>query len=397
MMQPTPTTPTDSRPALPRAVLWLGLVSLATDAASEMIYPLMPLFLTTILGAGAGFVGVIEGAAEATASLLKLWSGRIADRARRKKPLTLFGYGISSILRPLAGLAVAPWMILAVRVGDRVGKGLRSSPRDALLAEVTPPEQRGRAFGFHRSMDNAGAVIGPALATLLLLGHFSLRAVFLFAVIPGALAMLALAAGVREPDAPAVPAQTTTTSSAPPARGYTAYLIAVGLFALGNSTDAFLLLRAGALGVEAHLIPVLWMLHNLVRASLTTVGGALSDRVGRRKLIIGGWTLYAACYLGFGLANRAWQVWLLMAAYGLYYSLVEGTEKALVVDLAGAGRRGWAFGRYYAVIGLCALPASFVFGAAVESYGARVPFTVSAGLAMVAALVLALWVPEPRR
>jgi MFS family permease len=373
-------------------------VSLATDAASEMIYPLMPLFLTTVLGAGAGFVGVIEGAAEATASLLKLWSGRIADGARRKKPLTLVGYGISSILRPLAGLAVAPWMILAVRVGDRVGKGLRSSPRDALLAEVTAPDQRGRAFGFHRSMDNAGAVIGPALATLLLLGHFSLRAVFLLAVLPGALAMLALAAGVREPNAPAAADRTSPTSSAAaPAPGFTAYLIAVGLFALGNSTDAFLLLRAGALGIDAHLIPIVWMLHNLVRASLTTVGGALSDRIGRRKLIITGWTLYALCYLGFGLADRAWQGWLLMAAYGLYYSLVEGTEKALVVDLAGAGRRGWAFGRYYAVIGLAALPASFAFGAAVERYGARVPFTAAAALAMVAASVLALWVPEPSR
>ncbi len=373
------------------------MVSLATDAASEMIYPLLPLFLTTVLGASASFVGVVEGAAEATASLLKLWSGKIADRVHRRKPLTIFGYGISSALRPLAALATAPWMILLVRVGDRVGKGLRSSPRDALLADATPPDQRGRAFGFHRAMDNAGAVIGPLAATLLLLGHFSLRAVFFFAAIPGALAMLALTSGVRETRRDPPVAASTVGDQTPVAPGFTAYLFAVGLFALGNSTDAFLLLRAQSLGIDVRLIPILWMMHNAVRAALTTFGGALSDRLGRRKVIIAGWSLYSLCYLGFGLADRAWQGWVLFAAYGLYYSLVEGSEKALVVDLAGSGKRGIAFGRYYAVIGLAALPASFAFGMAVERLGPRVPFTIAASLAMAAALVLAQWVPEPRR
>jgi MFS family permease len=378
--------------------LWLGVVSLATDAASEMIYPLLPLFLTTVLGAGAGFVGLIEGAAEATASLLKLYSGRLADRAARKKPLTVLGYSISSTLRPLAAFATAPWMILVVRVGDRIGKGIRSTPRDALLAEVTPIDQRGRAFGFHRAMDNAGAVIGPIAATLLVLGHFSLRAVFFLAAIPGALAMLALVAGVREPERPA---PTTPSAAAAPAApgppGFAAYLIAVGLFAVGNSTDAFLLLRAQALGVSAKWIPILWMMHNAVRASLSTLGGALSDRLGRRRLIITGWSLYALCYLAFGVADRGWQAWALFAVYGLYYALVEGTEKAFVVDLVGAGARGLAFGRYYAVVGLAALPASFGFGIAIERFGARATFTTAAALAMAAALVLAQWVPEPRR
>jgi MFS family permease len=382
---------------LPRAVLWLGIVSLATDAASEMIYPLMPLFLTTVLGASGSFIGLIEGSAEATASLLKLWSGKLADRARHRKPLTLLGYGISSTLRPLAGLATAPWMILAVRLGDRVGKGIRSSPRDALLAEVTSPAQRGRAFGFHRAMDNAGAVIGPITATLLLLGHFSLRSVFLLAAIPGALAMVALAAGVREPEREITARPPNSAPQTSSTRGFRAYLVAVGLFAIGNSTDAFLLLRAQSLGVDPKLIPLLWMMHSGVKAALSTLGGALSDRLGRRRLIVSGWSLYALCYLGFGLADRPWQIWALFAAYGLYYAMVEGTEKALVVDLVGAGARGWGFGRYYAVVGLAALPASFAFGVAIDRFGARATFTTAAALAMAAALILASWVPEPLR
>jgi MFS family permease len=385
-------------PRLPRTVLWLGVVSLATDAASEMIYPLMPLFLTTVLGAGASFVGLVEGAAEATASLLKLWSGKLADRAQQRKPLTVLGYGISSALRPLAAFATAPWMILAVRVGDRVGKGIRSSPRDAILADITPIAQRGRAFGFHRAMDNAGAVIGPILATLLLLGHFRLRTIFFMAAIPGALAMLALLAGVREPERePRVAAVEGDTPPVPIHRGFKPYLVAVGLFAVGNSTDAFLLLRAHTLGVEAQQLPLLWMMHSLVRASLSTLAGSLSDRLGRRKLIIAGWSLYATCYLAFGVADREWHAWALFALYGLYYALVEGSEKALVADLVGAGARGLAFGRYHAVVGLAALPASFGFGLAVERLGSRATFTTAAGLAMAAALVLASAVPEPRR
>jgi MFS family permease len=381
---------------LPRAVLWLGVVSLATDAASEMIYPLLPLFLTSVLGAGAGFVGLVEGAAEATASLLKLYSGRLADRVSRRKPLTILGYGISSMLRPLVAFATAPWMILVVRVGDRVGKGIRSSPRDALLADVTPIDQRGRAFGFHRAMDNTGAVIGPIAASLLVFCHFSLRAVFLCAAVPGVLAMLALIAGVREPDR-APPSRSDAADPPAPGGAFTAYLVAVGLFAVGNSTDAFLLLRAQSLGVDARWIPILWMMHSAVRASLSTLGGALSDRLGRRRLIIGGWSLYALCYVAFGIADRAWHMWALFAVYGLYYALVEGTEKALVVDLVGPAARGRAFGRYYAVVGLAALPTSFAFGLAIERFGARVTFTTAAAVAMAAALILAQWVPEPRR
>jgi MFS family permease len=361
-----------------------------------MIYSLMPMFLTTVLGATTAFVGVVEGAAEAVSSLLKLVSGQLADRAQRRKPLTVLGYGVSSLLRPLAGLATAPWMILVVRVGDRVGKGLRSSPRDALLADVTPAPQRGRAYGFHRAMDNAGAVVGPLVATALLGAHVSIRSVFLLAAIPGAVAMLSLVAGVREPPRPPAPPHSDAVA-APPIPGLRAYLFAVGLFALGNSTDAFLLLRAQALGVDVRLIPLLWMMHNAVKAGLSTWGGAISDRFGRRRVILAGWTLYALCYLGFGLAVQAWQAWALFAIYGVYYALVEGSEKALLVDLVGPAQRGRAFGRYYAVVGFAALPASFGFGLAVERFGARDTFTTAALLAALAAGSLAAWVPELRR
>jgi MFS family permease len=373
------------------------VVSLATDASSDMIYPLLPMFLAQ-LGASASTLGAIEGAAEAVAALLKMVSGRMADRARRRKPLTIFGYAISSTVRPLAALATAPWHILAVRLADRVGKGIRSSPRDALVADVTPPEQRGRAYGFHRAMDNTGAVIGPLIATALLVwGHLSLRRVFLVAAIPGVLAMLSLFFGVVEPEPKAAAAKNAGTEAGhQPNPELTRYLVVLTVFSLGNATDAFLLLRSKQLGVPAAWIPTLWMLHNAVKALLSAPLGALSDRLGRRRLILVGWIVYAATYLGFGLATDAWHAWALMAVYGLYYGLNEGTEKALVADLAGAARRGRAFGVYYAVLGLAALPASFGFGVLADRYGARVPFSVAAGLAAAAAVLLAVLVPEPR-
>jgi MFS family permease len=382
---------TKTNNGLPRAVLWLGVVSLATDASSEMIYSLLPMFLTTVLHASAGLLGVIEGLAEATASLLKLVSGRLADRARRRKPLTLLGYGISSLVRPLAGLATAPWMIGVVRVTDRIGKGVRSSPRDALLADATPPEQRGRAFGFHRAMDNTGAVFGPALATALLaLGVRSLRTVFLLAAVPGAVALCALGFGVREEPRDAAPRADGKVDGAAATDGALGrYLVALACFSLGNASDAFLLLRAQQLGVRAALIPILWMLHNATKAALSTTGGALADRWGRRAVIFAGWLIYVVSYLGFGFAGAAWQAWPLFVVYGVYYALVEGSERALVAELAGAGARGRAFGRYHAVIGLTALPASLGFGALADRFGPRVPFTAAAALAAVAALLLA--------
>jgi MFS family permease len=385
------------KPRLPRVVIWLGIVSLLTDVGTELIYPLLPVFLADVLHAPREFIGAVEGAAEATAALLKLVSGRLADRVARKKPLTVLGYAISSLVRPLVGLAASPAQVLLTRVADRVGKGLRSSPRDALLADATPRELRGRAYGLHQAMDNAGAIVGPAVATGLLALGISLRSIFLLAAIPGALAMCALVFGVKEPPAPA-PSPHAATSVFGHVHGPTLalYIIAVGFFALGNSSDAFLLLRAQQLGVPTRYLPLLWMAHNGTKAALSTWGGALSDRVGRRPVIVAGWALYAVTYLAFGWATSAWQTWALFVLYGLYYALAEGPQRAIVADLVPAGARGTAFGWYNAVVGLVALPASLGFGKLADRYGARVPFTASAVMAALASLWLALLV-RPRR
>ncbi len=380
---------------LPALVVWFGVVSLLTDVGTEMIYPLLPLFLADVLHAPRTFIGAVEGAAEATASLLKLVSGRISDGLARRKPLIVLGYGVSSLVRPIVGFAAHPWHVLATRVADRFGKGIRSGPRDALLADATDPAARGRAYGFHQAMDNAGALVGPLVATALLAVGWRMRSVFWFAAIPGALAMVALLFGVREParkggsdggDASAGKPR----SAAPFSPTMRRYLVCVALFGLGNSSDAFLLLRGQQCGVAVKWIPMLWMAHNGTKAALSTWGGALSDRLGRRRVIIAGWSLYAVTYLLFGLASRAWQIWALFVVYGVYYSLVEGSEKALVADLVPAGARGRAFGWFNAVIGVAALPASLAFGALADHFGARVAFTVSASLAALASLWLAL-------
>jgi MFS family permease len=384
-------------PKLPRVVVWLGIVSLLTDVGTELIYPLIPLFLSDVLHARREFIGAIEGAAEATAALIKVVSGQLADRAARKKPLTVLGYGLSSLVRPLVGLATAPWHVLLTRVADRIGKGVRSSPRDALLADATPPAQRGRAYGYHQALDNAGAILGPLLATALLAAGIGLRSLFLLAAVPGALAMAALVFGVREPPAATPPARSVADPAGRASRSALArYLVAIALFGLGNSSDAFLLLRAQQLGVAVKWIPLLWMAHNGTKAALSTWGGALSDRVGRRPVIVAGWALYALTYLLFGWATQAWQMWALFVLYGVYYALTEGTQRALVADLAPGWARGSAFGWYNAVVGLVALPASLGFGALADRFGARVPFTASALLAALASLWLATLVPRPR-
>ncbi len=388
-----------SRRRLPAIIIWFGIVSFLTDVGTEMIYPLLPLFLSNVLHAPRSFIGAVEGAAEATASLLKLVSGRISDRLRRRKPLVVLGYGVSSLVRPIVGFATQPWHVLATRVADRFGKGVRSSPRDALLADAADPAERGRAFGFHNAMDNAGAIFGPLIATILLAVGWRMRSVFWFAAIPGALAMGALVFGVREKErsdgsaeaAAARKAQGDATFSVT----FLRYLVCVALFGLGNSSDAFLLLRGQQEGVDVRWVPLLWMAHNGTKAALSTWGGELSDRIGRRRVIIGGWTLYALTYLGFGFASRPWHIWSLFVIYGLYYSLVEGSEKALVADLVPAGARGRAYGWFNAVIGVAALPASLAFGAIADRWGAKLAFTVSASLAAAASLWLALLVRPP--
>jgi MFS family permease len=384
---------------LPKNVVALAAVSFLTDVATEMAYPLLPVFLSAVLKVSATSVGAIEGAAESTAAVLKLLSGWWSDRVARRKPMVLWGYGIASAIRPLIGLARSFSQVLAIRLTDRVGKGIRTSARDALIADSVDPRFRGRAFGFHRAGDNAGAVLGPLIAFALLRWEgLDLRRVFLWTAVPGALALLVLILGVRE-----VP---RSTEAAKPKSGrlegrfegemggrFWAFLGALVLFTLGNSTDAFLLLRANQLGVATALIPILWALLNGVKAITNTPGGILSDRLGRKPLIVAGWLLYAAVYFAFARAHAAWQAWALFAVYGIYFGLTEGVQSALVADLVPAERRGAAFGWYNLAIGIAALPASLLFGAVWDRWGSPAAFEMGALLALAAAVGMAAVAP----
>ena len=378
-------------PPLPRTVKTLGAVSLLTDMSSEMIYPLLPAFLVGPLKAGPAFVGVVEGLAESVASATRLLAGRISDRLPRRKPLIVAGYGLSSLMRPLVAAAAAPWHVLAIRTADRIGKGLRGAPRDALLAEVTPAEDLGRAYGFHRGMDHLGAVAGPLIASGLLLWRPDVRLVFALAAVPALASVLVLVLGVRE--APrAVPAATGAASPAVPLPPrLRRYLLVLAVFTLGNSSDAFLLLRAQQAGVGLPLVPVLWAALHVVRSSASAAGGTLSDRFGRRPVITAGWILYAVVYGGLALASRAWHVWALFAVYGLFSALTEGPERALVAELAPAAGRGGAFGAYYAVTGVMLLPASLLMGVLWQGFGAAWALGAGAALALSAALLLWAW------
>jgi MFS family permease len=280
-----------------------------------MIYPLLPLFLTSVLGASASFIGAIEGAAESTAALLKLASGWWSDRVRRRKPLVLFGYALATAMRPLIAISRTATQVLVIRVADRIGKGIRSSPRDALIADSVDPSIRGRAFGFQRAADNAGAVVGPLVAFVLLNGlHAQLRTVFWLAFIPGVLAVITVIVAVREAPRPETkPGSTPADLSARLPGRFWAFLAVIFVFTLGNSTDAFLLLRAGQLGVSIAMIPVLWAAFHVVKSITGTPGGALSDRIGRRPTLIAGWLLYAAVYFAFASARTQWHAWALFA------------------------------------------------------------------------------------
>ena len=375
-------------------MLVLAAVSFLTDVSSEIIYPLLPIFLTTVLGAGAAAVGAIEGAAETTSALLKLASGWWSDRVSRRKPLVVAGYALASAARPLVAIAQSSVQVLAIRITDRIGKGIRGAPRDALIADSVDPSIRGRAFGFHRAADHAGAVIGPLIAFALLQSQtVDLRTVFLLAAIPGLLSVLVLVLGVREAPRPvrATPGVATTS---PPVLTiglggrFWVFLAAVFLFTLGNSTDAFLILRANQLGVPVALVPILWAGLHIVKSASSMPGGALSDRVGRKPLILAGWTLYALVYFAFGQATESWHAWALFLTYGLFFGLTEGTERAMVADLVGRERRGTAYGWFNLAIGIGALPASLLFGLVWDRFGPARAFQVGSGFAFVAAMVL---------
>jgi len=377
------------RSGLPAAVILLGFTSLFTDIGTEMIFPLLPVFLTETLGAGPAYLGLVEGAADAVSSLLKLASGVIADRIQKRKPLVLLGYGIASAVRPFVALAGRPWHVLAVRVTDRVGKGIRSSPRDAMIADAAG-EKAGRAFGFHQAMDHVGAVVGPLIATALIALSLSMRSVFWIAVIPGAIATL-LVVVVREPkhEAPAASAAKTPGRVLTPT--LTSYLVILAVFSLGNSSDAFLLLRARSLGLSTAEIPVLWAAFNLSKVVWAWLGGNAADRLPRARLVAGGWVIFAVVYLALGHATTAWQVWALFILYGVFYGLTEPVEKALVKDLVPAEQRGRAYGAYNFVIGVTSLPAGLLMGVLWSAWGPAHALEVGAVLAAVSAVMLLVW------
>jgi len=396
--------------------VWLlGGISLLTDTASEAIYPLLPIFLTQTLGARAFALGLVEGVAEATASLVKVASGVLSDRSRTRRPWVRAGYGLSTLVRPLIGLAAAWPHVLVLRFADRVGKGVRGAPRDAMLAAVADDDARGRVFGFHRAMDHAGAVIGPLLATIFLWqapGQY--RTLFLLTIVPG-LGVLALLWRLpadqpdRVPSVNRVPpvarGAPSADAAAATARGawgglpgrYYALLAVLLVFTLGNSSDAFLLLRLADLGVAPAAIPLLWALLHVVKATTSVAGGLAADRWGRRGVIVAGWLVYALVYAGFARAYAALPAVGLFMAYGLYFGLTEGAEKALVADFAPAALRGTAFGLYYGVLGVGALLASAVFGLLWERAGPHAAFALGSVLALVAAGCLLAVVPTGDR
>ena len=430
----------DSPPAapkgLPKAVVRLGWVSFLTDVSSEMIVPLLPAFLVTLSGVPATALGWIEGVADATASFVKILSGRWSDRAKAKKPLVFLGYGLSSCARPLIGLAPGWPTIVLIRFFDRVGKGVRTAPRDTMIAAAAPPERRGAAFGLHRAFDNAGAVFGPLLAAGLVgwMG-LSLRTVFLLAAIPAAMSLLVLAFGVKEekeeekiplkvdrarsPEgaasdggaaaraflpfeekstgalAPANPDTSGSEAKLPPVFWRTAGVFA--LFALAASSDTFLLLKAKEIGIAPVWLPIIWAYSNGVKSAFSTWGGGLSDRFGRRRLLFAAWTLYAVCYAGFAYVSSPAPLVALVGVYSLYYSLSEGTEKALVADLVGPEMRGRAFGWMNGLVGFAALPASAVFGLVWQGAGSKTAFLAGAAVAAAAVLGLLALVPRGRK
>lgn len=381
---------------LPRTVWLIGLVSLVNDGASEMVYPLLPLVLTSVLMAGPKALGLIEGIAEATGSLLKLVSGALRDRGGRSRPWILAGYGLAALARPLIALASSWPVLLVLRFADRIGKGLRSSPRDALLANAVADHQRGLAFGLHRALDNAGAVLGPLAAAGLLKLQLSPRQIIAWSLLPGLLCLV-LASALREPREPREAEGSREAGPAAPSRAIDwrfaalppplqRFLPVLALFTLSNSSNLFLLLRARELGLTAAQIPLLWASISAVAMVASTPLSAWSDRVGRRRLLVGGYAAYGLFYLAIARLQHGGPALLpLMASYGLFLAATEGVEKALVADLSPPGQRGTAFGWFHLVSGLMVLPASLGFGWLYERFDSAVAFTGAGACALVAA------------
>jgi len=381
-------------------VLALSLVSLLNDTSSEIIYPLLPAFLAITLGASPFAIGLIEGFAETVSSLLKLFSGYLSDRFNQRKLLVFSGYTLSSVMRPLLAFVSSWQQVLVLRVTDRTGKGIRGAPRDALIADSTAPEKRGFAFGFHRASDHLGAVVGPLVAFALLYlwaenpssptaNDYS--RVFLFASIPAVLSIFVIAFAVKEEkhkiddEINITPIKLSLNAFD---GNFKKFLLVIALFTLSNSTDAFLLLRAEQAGIPTYILPLLWVFLHISKVIFSLIGGDLSDKIGRKKLIFAGWILYALVYAGFAFVSEAWQTWALFFIYGAYFGLTEGVEKALVADLVEPEKRGTAYGFYNLAFGITVFPASLIFGALWTKFNAPTAFLVSASISLIAAILL---------
>lgn len=393
--------------SLPRNVFAISLVSLLNDASSEIIYPLLPVFLVTSLGASAWAIGLIEGLAESLSSLLKLFAGYLSDRFAKRKLLVVAGYSLASLARPLLAFAHTWQQVLAIRLTDRVGKGIRTAPRDAMIADQVAFEQRGIAFGLHRAMDHAGAVIGPlvgyVLFVLFVVNHESptsseFSKIFLVASVPALMAVLVAIFFMKES-----PVQLPQSTERPKLslRGFDTnfkrFLLVLALFTLSNSSDSFLILRAVDAGIPLTMAPLLWAAHHGTKVLSSLFGGDLSDRLGRKGLIVSGWGLYAAVYAGFAFATNKASLWALFLIYGIYFGLVEGAEKALVADLVRPEQRGTAYGLYNLAFGVTVFPASLFMGMIWHWQGPTTAFLVNAIMGATAAVLLLILVrPHPQ-
>ena len=381
---------------LPRVVVALGLVSLFTDIASEMVYPLLPTLLAG-LGAGAVSLGAVEGVGDATAAVVKLFSGRLSSKVTRRMPLVLAGYGLSAVVRPFVAVVIAPWQVVLLRFVDRVGKGVRTSPRDALLAQSVPRERAGAAFGFHRAMDNVGATVGPLLVALALRFTSDIHQILTASLVPGLLALAVILVGVRdEPAAPAKSGAAPGESTAPPSvdrapSALLGYLGILGFFYVINTSDLFLLRRLSELGATPSSLALAWALLSGVRALSGYPGGVLSDRIGRSRSMMLGWLLYAASYGAMAFATSLGGFALALVAYGLFYGFTEGAERAMVASLAPRDVLGGAFGRFHLVTGLASLPSNLAFGWAWDRVGGPRCLLLSAAGALVALALLSAW------
>ena len=383
-------------------VFALGSTSFLTDVSREMIYPLLPLYLRSVLGASTAFVGLVEGIAESTSSVLNIVSGWLSDRIKKRKTLLLWGYSLSAVTRPLIAVATIGWHILLVRFVEKVGKGIRVPPRDALIADSCTPENRGKGFGLHRSMDNVGSILGPLIAFFLLIYlNNDYRALFWIASIPAFIAIGILtfvvsekARDLSQTEAPSVNRRFNLKQFN---RNFKLFLIATIVFEMANSSNAFLLLRVKDLGLSLELIPIIYLFSNIFKTISSMPGGILSDKFGRRNVLAIGWIFYGLSYFGFAFITSVTQAWVIFGIYGLFYGMTEAVKKALVADLVPKEARGSAYGIHTFLVNFPQLPASLLLGILWQKYNAAVAFSVGASFAILGGFLLLIFIPAKTR